>query len=509
MQNVKFFLLFLFGLLYYQSQAQSFQRYLCPKWFEDVTVTKDIVYGVNATVLYYAQVGVIPDTLKLDLYEPTGDTEPKRPLVLLFHSGSFLPQAFTGLATGDKEDHAMREIANKLAKRGFVVASCNYRLGWNPLAQAQDTLLGSIMNAAYRGIQDTRTAIRFFKHDADTDNDYRIDTTKIVVWGNGTGGFLSLGAATLDDYNSEIAACCPSESGKFYLGGNPVVHPSVNGNIYGTSDGFAPDSANTQLCYANWVGYSSDFQLAVNMGGAVPDISWVDSNSVPTISYHVKADQLTPCETGIVYSAFEIPIIEVSGSCDYQAAQNSLGNNYAWITANLTDPWTMHANGPDPNGFYAFVTDTVTNNAPWDFWSSGDTIADPTWPLDVESAKQTIDDALWYFAPRACITLGLGCDLSGEWWEQPCINDIDEVQEQKIDLRIAPNPAMNYVYFSTKEFPMQRIQIYDLTGRLVKEHADLNSFEFEMQRGNLVNGVYFAQVWFEDGFLSKQIIFHE
>ena len=59
---------------------------------------------------------------------------------------------------------------------------------------------GSFVRAVYRGIQDTRTCIRYFKRSAiDQNNLFGIDTGKICVWGMGTGGYLALGATTSDD----------------------------------------------------------------------------------------------------------------------------------------------------------------------------------------------------------------------------------------------------------------------------------------------------------------------
>ncbi len=500
-------LLFLLGLLNSQSEAQDSIRYLHPV-FDDVTVTPDIVYGVNASMLgmLVGDTEARPEDLLLDLYEPTGDILEERPLVLLFHNGNFLPPAFTGLPTGTKEDNALVDIATKLAKRGYVVASCNYRLGWNGAADNTPALLFGIMNAAYRAIQDGRTAIRFFKKEADT---YGIDPNKIVLWGNGTGGFISLGAASLDNYEEEIVGVL-----KFYPYGEPVVVDTVNGDIYGTSVGIVPDfypywpfPAGDTLNYPNHVAYSSDFQMAVNMGGAVGDISWVDENTVPTVSFHVKTDQSTSCYTEIVTTPppNNIPIIEVSGSCDYQTQQALFNNQTEWDGVDWLEDYGSEAaditsvadsRNDGLEGFLPFETDSIENNAPWDWWQG----VNPALGLsDQATAQATIDSALLYFLPRACITLGLDCKTTA----------IDEIVATKIDLRVFPNPASNRVHFTSKEFPMEFIRIYDLTGRLVKEYQNIKEYTFEMQKGNLGNGVYFAQVWFEEGFISKQIIFQD
>ena len=49
---------------------------------------------------------------------------------------------------------------------GYVVASIDYRLGWNPLAATQSERTNQLINAAYRGVQDARTAVRYFRMNA-------------------------------------------------------------------------------------------------------------------------------------------------------------------------------------------------------------------------------------------------------------------------------------------------------------------------------------------------------
>lgn len=57
------------------------QRYLYPV-FSTVNITSNIVYG-NA--LNYQSVNKV---LKLDFYEPAGDTVSKRPLIIYMHGGA-------------------------------------------------------------------------------------------------------------------------------------------------------------------------------------------------------------------------------------------------------------------------------------------------------------------------------------------------------------------------------------------------------------------------------------
>ena len=58
--------------------------------------------------------------LKLDLYEPTGDTAPLRPAVVWVHGGSF--------KSGSKTSAELVDQATVLGRKGWVGASISYRL---------------------------------------------------------------------------------------------------------------------------------------------------------------------------------------------------------------------------------------------------------------------------------------------------------------------------------------------------------------------------------------------
>src|SRR4051812_7756704 len=101
----------LFTLLITGSQifAQCGARYK-DMIFPNVTTTSDITYSTsNGT------------TLKLDVYEPTGDTLSARPVLIMAHGGSF----YGGTKT---DDNAVTTFCTNFAKRGYVTVSIDYRL---------------------------------------------------------------------------------------------------------------------------------------------------------------------------------------------------------------------------------------------------------------------------------------------------------------------------------------------------------------------------------------------
>ena len=57
--------------------------------FTNVTVTSSVVYGSNIKANGAAQ------TLLMDIYQPTGDVETNRPLIIWAHGGSFISGSST------------------------------------------------------------------------------------------------------------------------------------------------------------------------------------------------------------------------------------------------------------------------------------------------------------------------------------------------------------------------------------------------------------------------------
>jgi len=287
------------------------ERYL-DEVFTDVTVTEDVVYGTNATLLTFAEFGeAVPEDLMMDIYQPAGDSLTDRPVVLVFHTGNFLPNLVNGQISGTRKDNGPSEVCRQLARRGYVAASVTYRKGWNPLADTQPVRALGLIQAAYRGIQDGRNAIRFMRKTvAEDGNVYGIDPDKIVGWGNGTGGYLVLGLATLDDY-LEIPTAT-NGPGKFLLDLNadgtpetPMVVPEYHGDIEGKVLTIAPNGAfgppmGDTTNYPNYVDYSSDLNLAINAGGDLGDISWLDENSTPILTVQSAFDIFAPYEDAVL-----------------------------------------------------------------------------------------------------------------------------------------------------------------------------------------------------------------
>ncbi|MFM7106327.1 MAG: hypothetical protein ACKOW8_12475, partial [Flavobacteriales bacterium] len=87
-----------------QLEQMNAQRYL-EEVFPQVSVTENVLYGVNATVINATTSGTAdPQNLFLDIYQPSGDSDNSRPLVIYLHSGNFLPFPQNQTPSGTRSD---------------------------------------------------------------------------------------------------------------------------------------------------------------------------------------------------------------------------------------------------------------------------------------------------------------------------------------------------------------------------------------------------------------------
>jgi len=140
-------------------------RYMSVNYFPKFTTTSNLLYG-------RAPVNGVQKSLYLDLWQPYGDTASKRPVIVFAHGG-----AWHG---GDKADGQLLPLFQNLARRGFVVASVNFRL--------------DDVNAD--ATHDMQAAVRWLRAKAAT---YRIDTNRIVAMGSSSGGIQALQVAYQSD----------------------------------------------------------------------------------------------------------------------------------------------------------------------------------------------------------------------------------------------------------------------------------------------------------------------
>ena len=197
------------------------------------------------------------EKLFLNLYAPPkSDTMKHRPLVIFIHGGGFLNNTrFGGFGA---------RICQGFAKRGYVSATIDYRLGIADTRTNNDYL-----EALYRAQQDGKAAVRFFRKHAE---EYGIDTSQIYIAGSSAGSMTCLAMAYMKPEN---------------------VPAGIDQQKWGSLEG---NSGNE--------GYSSKVQGVLNNWGAIPDYRWIKKGDAPLFNVSGTADKTVPYDSSYQYHGF-------------------------------------------------------------------------------------------------------------------------------------------------------------------------------------------------------------
>jgi len=254
--------------------------------FPSFAKTAAIPYGQNANHDGSVQ------PLEMDVYEPAGDQEELRPLVIFAHGGFFVG--------GSRDGNDVVPLCQDLARMGYVTASITYRLGF-PL----NNLEARMTEAVLRGVHDMKAAIRWFRKSADEQgNPFRINTNEIYVGGISAGGYIALHLAYLDQ-EEEIPA--------FINFSNP-----------GLAGGLEGQSGNAD--------YSSEVKAIISIAGALGDTSWIGSGDEPAMLFHGNLDTTVPYDYAMQSVLGVIPVAMVHGSHSIAAALEENGVTHCFET---------------------------------------------------------------------------------------------------------------------------------------------------------------------------------
>jgi poly(3-hydroxybutyrate) depolymerase len=240
--------------------AGSATRYL-DDVFDNVTVRSDIPYGSNVN---YNGSTV---TLRMDLYEPQGDTARARPVMLFFFGGAF---AFCSKTADD-----MVLFCKAFARKGYVTSAVQYRVNPTLLLNATAAAEGT---AILRAVQDARAAVRFLRAHKDS---YRIDDTRIMVGGTSAGGVIGVNYAYLDADEIPAGVDTTQVGGIEGASGTPGVSSAING--------------------------------VINCWGCMGDSTCLYNEELPIISFHGTADRVVPYDVG--YSMGNENLVSFGSAC--------------------------------------------------------------------------------------------------------------------------------------------------------------------------------------------------
>ncbi len=410
--------------------------------FSNITATSGITYGSN---IKYDASGVQP--LTLDFYEPTGDVATARPLIIWVHGGSFI--------SGSSTDADVDTLCHRFARKGYVCASINYRLG----VTSYDSL--GFIPAVIRGVQDLKASIRFFYKDRLTTNTYKIDTNNIFIGGSSAGAFAALHAAYLDK-TCEI---------------NPYV-PQHELDSLGGLSGYSGNQC-----------YSEKVKGVINLCGALGTYGWLEAGNMPFCSMHGNADGTVNYSRGPVLPSFPVHILDADGSRMLKAQSLAVGVQNDFYTFYGAD----HVPYAGATAAQVKYMDTTVN------FVHDYLLKRMGYSCTISQAANTPYGTASLYSYTGCSTSSpLSCSLTG----------IKHINANLIQ-EVYPNPSENVInVVFTNNSATHTIQLTDLSGRVVKA-AVTTQATYTLEKGNINAGVYFLKVSNNQGEASIQkIIFN-
>lgn len=418
-------LLFAFSLLHAQVR----------RYVENIaassTVTTDVVYGQAPFLngLGTNETSTSQGDLVMDIYTPSGDAHDLRAAIIFAHAGGFF--------NGNRNHDDMVALCDSFARKGYVTATIDYRKGFWPLSDAE--LHGT--RAVYRGIQDGRTAVRYFRANAAS---LGVDPDQIYLAGSSAGGFIALHGI----YMTELAEV-PPETGEVQY---------VDFLTTRTTPDLGPPDAGSNT------GVSGTPNGVVNLWGAVASIDLVDAtDDQPIFLAHGTADATVPFVSGPPFGFTGFPDVfgsgpisdqlTLNGTADFETYfvpggehefygtdngtwSNGIGPNAYWDTLlpRITQfLWRQHkpvANFTfDADGLTADFTDASSGALAW-FWDFGDgttstlTNPDHTYPAagDYPVALFVQNDLLSWDTLEQVVTVEAALPLN---WTSPLWADYD------------------------------------------------------------------------------------
>ena len=409
--------------------------------FPNVTVTNDIVFGTNTSFSGAAT------SLKLDFYEPTGDTETARPLIILAHGGSF--------QFGTSQDGDVKSLCNAFAKKGYACASINYRLGFFPLDSV------NAIKAVLRAVQDMKASVRFFYKDSkDGTNTFKIDTNNIFIGGSSAGAITALHTAYLDK------ECELSE----YMSSTVLA---TMGGIDGTSGN---------------AGYSSKINGVINLCGALAKYGWLEAGDLPLCSMHGTSDATVKYNRGVVNPGVPLMYLDGSRMIDEHACAIGVTSNFfTWRGA----PHVPYAGTSAAQLAYMDTTVKFVRDYLIERLGCTNSILQPE--------NMPAETAVLY--PYASCGTNFPAGV--------CLLSVAEQQVTNLIHNVYPNPSGNEMNIAfADESQAHKVELMDLSGRIVRAGKSAEGV-FVLRKEDLKAGNYILRISNSKGEASTQhVVFY-
>jgi len=305
----------------------------------------------------------------MDIYEPTGDAHDLRAAIIFVHAGGF--------ALGNRNHDDMVAFCDSFARMGYVTATIDYRKGFYAISNASM----HATRAAYRGLQDGRSAVRYLRANAAT---YGIDPNRVYMAGSSAGAFVALHSIFMTDPSEKPADAGAVNYSNLII---PFFHDGPDLGDFDRGSNLDQDGTPNGI---------------ISLWGALFGLDLLDpSENQPVFLAHGTADVIVPYGSG---APFSIPLFPtVYGSELINSNMNLLG---------MSQKETYFLDGED-HEFYGTSNGTWSNgssgNMYWDsllakvtpfLWLQHKPTADFDFTkdgLEVDFADLSMDALVWYW----------------------------------------------------------------------------------------------------------------
>jgi acetyl esterase/lipase len=476
--------------------AQQF-RY-SHSFYEEVDTLKNVEYAqadwLNNPISLLAEYNIhdgenttILKPLYMDIFMPKDDYFKNRPAIIFAHSGGFL--------IGSRLSDDMLALCDSFARLGYVTATIDYRLGMGAtVSRFLGIPIGVKVNevngyrAFYRGIQDSRAAIRFLKRNFGS---FGIDTTKVFFVGSSAGAILSIQNLYLDKPNEVFS--------------DAFLSPSL-GNL---------DTVGFQ-------GFGGKANASVGMWGALQNPEIIENEKTPIFLIHGTDDNVVPFKKGMPLDGIVQPNPAVSlilpqsfGSFCIDTALNNRGISHE----------TYFVEGKK-HEFYGVDTGKFFPEGPNEYW---DTIQwkirdfllaqfQPKADFEFEAQNLVVNftntssdnyGAFWDFGdgstgndeythtyqqPGTYNVKLIACNrnLACDTITKKVVVDTNVLAENKRlnEIKIYPNPAKTVLYFEGITEPFD-IKVFNLDGKILFFQKNVGN---QLNVNDLQEGFYIMEI---------------